>query len=157
MTDGRQDIATHAEPAWRDRANFLIFADLSGTGMPGRLEQLWARQLAGDSFELCCIPFFTYGLALGDVVQTTPHGERSYVDNRVTATSGRRVLRVWLAEADAEARAIIERYLDETKALNEWSSENLLAIDVVSHEFSVSLAELRERLAAHGAKLEWGE
>ena len=39
------EIATHGAPVWKERGNFLIFADLSLAGMPGRWEQLWARQL----------------------------------------------------------------------------------------------------------------
>src|SRR5690625_5461577 len=63
-------IAVHAHPAWRDKANFMIFADLSESGLSGRWEQLWSRQLSETEFQLCCIPFFTYGLALGDRVTT---------------------------------------------------------------------------------------
>jgi hypothetical protein len=59
-------IATHDYPAWRAQANYLIMADLSPWGLQDRWEQLWASQVAEDEFILCCIPFFTYGMALGD-------------------------------------------------------------------------------------------
>jgi hypothetical protein len=32
---------------------------------------VWTRTEDNVSFELCCIPFFKYGLSLGDVVRTT--------------------------------------------------------------------------------------
>jgi hypothetical protein len=42
-------------------------------GRPGgtkvTTEQLWARQVGDRHFELCCIPYFVYDLALGDVVE----------------------------------------------------------------------------------------
>jgi hypothetical protein len=31
---------------------------------------LWARQVGDRRFEICCIPFFLYDVALGDVVET---------------------------------------------------------------------------------------
>lgn len=48
------EIATHDAPAWQERANFIIFADLSSAGMPGRWEQLWARQLGEARDTLRC-------------------------------------------------------------------------------------------------------
>ncbi|MDH3753153.1 MAG: DUF4265 domain-containing protein [Acidimicrobiia bacterium] len=82
--------AIHEDPAWQDRANYILRVDLEPHGMPGRFEQLWARQLGQDRFELCCIPFFIYGAALGDVVATgeTPGGFE------VIEHSGRRCIRV---------------------------------------------------------------
>jgi len=50
----------HETPVWRERANFIIGAALDA---PGKWEQLWARQVGPNRFELCCIPFMTYGLA----------------------------------------------------------------------------------------------
>lgn len=35
-------------------------------------ETLWACQLGEDLYELCSIPFYAYGLNLGDVVQAVP-------------------------------------------------------------------------------------
>lgn len=48
-----------------------------------RSEQLFARQLGPHRFELCCIPFFTYVLSLGDIVET----DESYNVIRVAARS----------------------------------------------------------------------
>src|SRR5690625_2025607 len=87
-------IAVHAHPAWRDKANFMIFADLSESGLSGRWEQLWSRQLSETEFQLCCIPFFTYGLALGDRVTTGPAKDKKYVILSVTRKSGRLVYRI---------------------------------------------------------------
>jgi hypothetical protein len=64
-------IATHAEPTNRERSNYVVRLALAMDGMPGRYEQMWTRTADGVSHELCCIPFFTYGLSLGDVITVT--------------------------------------------------------------------------------------
>jgi|SRR5215472_3079330 len=64
-------IVTHTEPVGRDRTNFIVRLDLAPHGMPGYFEQVWARTEDQRLFELCCIPFFTYGQSLGDVLEVT--------------------------------------------------------------------------------------
>lgn len=113
--------AVHLEPAWRNRANFVIGAPLPE---PGRAEQLWARQISDDRFEICCIPFFLYDIALGDVVAT----DENHDVVRVVEPSGRYVFRVWFGESAQPPQAIAER-LTDLGALLEWSSANLLAVD----------------------------
>jgi hypothetical protein len=140
-------IATHERPAWKDRANFLVFADLSADELGGRWEQLWARQLGATEFELCCIPFFASGLALGDRFETVSKGNRSYVADRVTHRSGRQVVRMWLAAAPS-LRADAEEYLVRSNLLFEWSSTNLLAIDVPPNDESSIIAWVES--FAHG-------
>src|SRR5947209_2116831 len=78
-TPGRE--AVHSEPVWRDRSNFIIAAEVLGGG-DTRTEQLWARQVDEHRFEVCCIPFFVYDVALGDVVVTSPKGDRKYTSWR---------------------------------------------------------------------------
>lgn len=75
MSPTGERFSVHREPVWRDRANFVVNAPLPEEG---RYEQLWSRQLSDDCFEVCCIPFFLYDVALGDVVQTKPQAGRKY-------------------------------------------------------------------------------
>lgn len=113
--------AVHPAPAWRDRANFIIGAALQkdeGT------EQLWARQLDERRFEICCIPFFLYDMALGDTVETDEH----YQVIRVVEPSGRFVFRVWFGES-SYPRDEVAAELVALGALLECSSANLLAVD----------------------------
>jgi hypothetical protein len=49
-----RQIATHAEPARRDEANFIVRLDLTEHGMAGKYEQMWTRTEDQHSFELCC-------------------------------------------------------------------------------------------------------
>ncbi len=74
-----RQVVVHDTPAWRDRADFIIAAQLREADQPKRWEQLWAGQLGDAEFEVCCIPFFVYDLALGDVVATEPADEQEYV------------------------------------------------------------------------------
>lgn len=84
-----RQIATHADPARRDDANFIVRLDLTEHGMPGKYEQMWTRTQDQRAFELCCIPFFTYGHSIGDTLEvTTGTGQ-----HRVLAKSGHRTIR----------------------------------------------------------------
>src|SRR5215469_809008 len=58
-------IVAHDEPAARSRTNYILRLSLAAAGLPGRYEQVWTRTEDKVSFELCCIPFFTYDLSLG--------------------------------------------------------------------------------------------
>ena len=45
-------IATHDDPAWRDRTNFIVKLDLTDHYMPGSFEQCWTRTYDQRFFEL---------------------------------------------------------------------------------------------------------
>lgn len=122
-----EQFSTHAEPVWRDRADFIINAPLPE---PGRFEQLWVKKVGEEQFEICCIPFFLYDLALGDTVQTAPQGERQYVLSRVLSQSGRYVFRAFFERTQYRYRDSTVQALQELGALVEWSSPSLLAVDI---------------------------
>jgi Domain of unknown function (DUF4265) len=117
-------FSTHPEPVWKDRATFIINAELPE---PDRFEQLWTRQLSNNTFQVCCIPFFLYDVALGDVVETHPQGSRTYVLSRVVKPSGRYVFRVHFKNRALGGEVADE--LGRLGALLEWSSPSLLAVD----------------------------
>jgi hypothetical protein len=93
-------------------------------------EQLWARKTGELLFELCCIPFFVYGSALGDIVET----DEGYSLLRVAQPSGRQDFRVWFgnSKADQITRTAIADQLTGIRGLLEWSSPNLLAVDAAN-------------------------
>src|ERR1700738_4749295 len=93
------EFVVHQEPVWREQSNFIIHAELPEKDRPRRFEQLFARQLGQERFEICCIPFFVYNIALGDVVVTAPSGDRKYVVKGVVEPAGRYVFRVWFGES----------------------------------------------------------
>jgi hypothetical protein len=144
MTDATEFVV-HQDPVWRDRSNFIISVELPERDRPRRLEQLFARQLREDRFEVCCIPFFVFDIALGDVVVTSPRSDRQYVVEKVTEPSGRYVFRVWLGDS-FQPRDEIAGELKAFGSLLEWSSRNLLAIDAVDQEHAQLVADfLAER------------
>lgn len=147
-------FSTHSEPVWKDRANFIVNAELPE---PDRLEQLWTRQLSDNTFEVCCIPFFLYDVALGDVVETQPRGSRTYVLSKVVKPSGRYVFRVHFKN-----RAIGRSVADELAQLGtllEWSSPSLLAVDAADDAHAQTVAnylhqgEREDRLLYETGKL----
>jgi Domain of unknown function (DUF4265) len=135
-----EEFVVHEAPVWRARANFIVNAELRESDRPKRFEQLWTRQFGDDEFEVCCIPFFLYDVALGDVVQTSAEGELRYVVERVIKPSGRYVFRVWFGES-FHPREEIAKELGELGALLEWSSANLLAVDVEDDERAQGVAD----------------
>lgn len=139
-TRPEREFVVHQDPIWRERANFIIHAELPEKDRPQRFEQLWARQLDDDRFELCCIPFLVFNLALGDVVITSPKGDRQYVMKKVVEPSGRYVFRVWLGQSPLP-RDEIAHELGALGSLIEWSSPNLLAVDAADSEHAQLVAD----------------
>ena len=144
MTDA-EEFVVHQGPVWRERSNFIINAELPKKDRPRRFEQLYARKIDEGRFEVCCIPFFLYDIALGDIVTTSMKGERKYVVNGVAEASGRYVFRVWFGESFNPRDEIAEE-IRALGSLIEWSSSNLLALDAVDHEHAQLVADfLHER------------
>ena len=141
--------AVHEAPVWRDQADFVIGAPLPEEG---RAEQLWARQVGDQRFEICCIPFFLYDVALGDVVETNS----GYDVGRVVQSSGRYVFRVWFGSSAHPRQEIADR-LAERGALLEWSSAHLLAVDAADEAHAQEIADyLAEQQGAHRLTFETG-
>jgi len=76
MADDKEpkNIAVHSTPAQLRRANYILQVDLAVHGLPGRYEQLWCSTVASGGYRLCCVPFFTYGMALGDILEANRDG-----------------------------------------------------------------------------------
>jgi hypothetical protein len=145
MTRAQQEFVVHQDPIWRERANFIINAELAEKDRPRRFEQLWTRQLGDDRFEVCCIPFFVFDVALGDVVATSPRDGRKYVLEKVVKPSGRYVFRVWFGQS-LQHRDEVAGELEALGLLSEWSSRNLLAVDAADGEHARLVADfLMER------------
>jgi hypothetical protein len=145
VSEPEKGFIVHREPIWRDRADFIINAELAEADRPHRFEQLWARRLQDETFEICCIPFFLFDIALGDVVKTTSKGDRRYVLEKVVKPSGRYVFRVWFGDSFHPRDEIAEE-LEAMGALIEWSSPNLLAVDAADEQHAKRLADfLAER------------
>jgi hypothetical protein len=135
-----KEFVVHQEPVWRDRSNFIINAELQKKDLPRRFEQLFARRVGEDRFEVCCIPFFLYDIALGDIVTTVPKEGRKFVVDKVVEPSGRYVFRVWFGES-FQPRDEFAQALRSLGSIVEWSSRNLLAVDAVDGEQAQLVAD----------------
>lgn len=127
--------ATHAEAVWRERSNFVIATAIESANTDITTEQLWARKIDEAHFELCCVPFFAYDIALGDVVET----DSQYMVKRVVHRSGRFVFRVWFGDSFQPRREVADQ-LEALGALLEWSSPNLLAVDAADEKLARTLS-----------------
>lgn len=115
MSSSSPLVATHQDPVWRERSNFIFGANLAEEN---RWEQLWGRQVGNLQFEICCVPFFVYGMALGDVVET----DDDYMSIGVVKASNRAVFRVWFG-GSSYPKDEIETRVRELDGLVEWSSK----------------------------------
>ncbi|MFE8017401.1 DUF4265 domain-containing protein [Streptomyces antibioticus] len=70
----------------------MAHADLAPFGLDGQKEQLWLEPVGDGVYSVACIPFRTYGLALGARVRLSENDEVSEVVER----SSHRVLRILL-------------------------------------------------------------
>jgi hypothetical protein len=143
-------IAVHMSPIWRHKADFIIRAHLDGTGSDDEWEQLWARRVDQNLFEICCIPFFVYDIALGDVVSTTAIKEVQFAVEEVVNPSGHYTFRVWFKEANPQKlRVEIIESLNRMECGIEWSSTHLLAIDTPTDVSAQAAADyLRDKQAS---------
>ncbi len=158
---GYSDTVVHEAPAWREKADFLLVAWIGETGKGEtsrwRWEQVWARKVAQDRYEVCCIPFFVYDLALGDEVATGRREDRDLAVERVVTPSGHSTFRVWFR--DPALRGGLAGEIRDLGCLTEWRSltSSLLAVDAPSAAHAQRLADLlAARKAAGGIQYEAG-
>lgn len=127
------DIATHGEPVWRGRTNFIARIELSSHDMPGRYEQLWTRTEDHQSFELCCIPFFPYGMSLGDILRI----DRDSGSHKVISKGGHRTIRFAFGDdrtAHEEHEALHGAIVGDIGCLMEFHSPHYGAIDLLDSQ-----------------------
>ena len=127
-------VATHSAPTLREEADFLIQVDLSVNGMAGRYEQLWTKKLGSDRFLICCLPFFTYGIALRDIVVAVLDEREQYMFQHVAKKSGHRLLR--FAFQSKETAVSIHKQLHQALlaagCAQEWNGSGYCAVDIGS-------------------------
>ncbi|PZR51803.1 hypothetical protein DNL40_14350 [Xylanimonas oleitrophica] len=139
---------------WRDRSNFIIAIDVDPADTNVTTEQLWARKVDDRHFELCCIPFFAYDLALGDVVEV----DADYMVRRVSTASGRYVFRVYFERGNFGNRDSTVEELEALGAQVEWSSPSLLAVDARDQKHAQQVADyLHEQEKAQRLMYETGK
>jgi hypothetical protein len=96
--------------------------------MPGRFEQFWTRRVSNTVFEIACIPFFTYGISLGDKVRINEDG----VIEQVVEKSGHKTMRVAVVNKSNQdhIHKALHEWVANTGLLYEWYAPGYLAVDV---------------------------
>lgn len=156
MTPDDVVYVTHDEPVWRPRQSYMAMVDLAVFDLAGQREQLWLKSIGSDEYELCCIPFCAYGLALGDVVSIDSHGHVTSVLRK----SGRRVLRLLLQASPAASAHLSEitSRLRMDGLLFEVRGNRHIAIDFPAEDVQWSAGSVVQELVQRGdAFSEWAD
>ncbi|MDQ0028773.1 DUF4265 domain-containing protein [Arthrobacter bambusae] len=126
----------------------MLHVAVDDVGGSDTFEQLWTKRVGDDHFELCCIPFFAYDMALGDVVRA--EAATGYVIQSVVQRSGNGVVRVAVKRPE-DVNTVHPRLHDllgRLEYLCEWFAPGYVAISLEparSHEeLFTALAELGE-------------
>jgi hypothetical protein len=137
---------THYHPVWP--SDTVILADLSPYGMPGRFEQFWATRTANGSFRISCIPFFTYGIALGDTVEC----DRELTIQKIVKKDHHKTLRVALADKQdgKHLHEVLHKWADETNLSYEWYADGYLAVDLPPNSDAQLNMSLLDKLSDKG-------
>lgn len=106
--------------------------DLTPFGFPSHMEQIWLRPLGDKKYEVCCLPFRVYGLALGDVVTLDPEARNV---NGIVQHSGNRVFRIFFPSSIPlngflSAKKDVISAICDTGLQAEWSGERHVAINI---------------------------
>jgi hypothetical protein len=154
---GDHKTITHEFPVWRETSDFILAKRLNESDVPEKWkwEQIWARQILDNVFEICCIPFFSYGLALGDWVNTKPLDERKYVINDIVEKKGHTTYRVWF-----QSKAEWNSTIDEIQTLGclvevRWEKSGLIAIDAPNSTIREKLENFLRNLEETTLDIEW--
>ncbi|MEW1648629.1 DUF4265 domain-containing protein [Streptomyces sp. NPDC091219] len=149
----------HEDPVGRAESNYIVQADLTPFGLDGQIEQLWLQPEDNGTYKVACIPFMTYGLALGERVRLSPAARVV----EVAQASGHRVLRTLLRPSTDAARlgrsiSLIKNSIKESGLLSEWHGEHFVAIDVPpGTDMSPLSALLQREVHEAGAFWEWAD
>jgi hypothetical protein len=115
----------------------MLRAVVDDVGGGDSFEQLWTKRVGDDRFELCCIPFFAYDMALGDIVRA--EAATGYVIQSVAQRSGNGVVRVAVKRIE-DVNAVhphLHDLLSRLAYLCEWFSPGYVAVSLEpgrSHE-----------------------
>lgn len=135
----------HPSPVWRDLSNYILQLLVDAEACPDEFEQVWTALQEDGSHVLCCIPFFLYGLSLGDQFEKLPSGSF-----RILSSSGRITIRVWMADATPLEKANLVKQCQECGCLIERSSENLIALDCENADRANAVQILLGKYASEG-------
>ena len=146
------DAATAPEPnnrhpgaQWLGMADVAIYVDLTEHELEGSWEQVPCKMIDEDRFQVCCIPFFTYNLALGDIVTAGAAGDNFPTFQKVIERSGYWTIRVSFVDTDPDLRpAVLSdtiQWLTGKGCAFEWESHEYVAVNVLTEQLTDEIAE----------------
>ncbi|WP_412520606.1 DUF4265 domain-containing protein [Actinomadura madurae] len=122
----------HEEPVIRPDQAHIAVVDLEPFGFPRQMEQIWLRPLSDRNYEVCCLPFRVYGLAMGDVVSLD---EEARSVNKIIRHSGNRVFRIFFPSSPSlkdflSAKDSVISAIRDADLQAEWSGDRHVAINI---------------------------
>lgn len=120
----------HQSGVWEHKVDFIVHADGVYNDEPVR-EQLGARAVNETQVELCCLPFYLYGYALGDILRVSVP---DCIVQEVVQKSGRFIFRIMFWSEPERAVQIADHCKSEFGALFEWHSPQFCAVDIATSE-----------------------
>lgn len=151
-------FVVHEQPVGRASTNYIARADLAPFGLDGQIEQLWLKAVNDGSYEVACIPFSTYGIALGDIVLLND----DYVSEVVTNSRHRTLRLLFTADLPPahlqKAAAQVKAEIIAADLLSEWNGARFVAVDVPPNvEPSGLFAVMEAAVNAGHAFWEWAD
>jgi hypothetical protein len=135
----RRIYRQHADPAWKGRANFIIQAKVDDSDEQEIWEELFCRRIDETRLQVCCIPFFLRGVALGDEVEMRSESG-SFVFSKVLVPAGHETYQIWFGEnPEKSVRMGADSRVQEIGGLVEYFSRRLIAVDAYPEAIAKSL------------------
>jgi hypothetical protein len=122
----------HDEPAVRPDPAYIAMVDLAPFGFRDQMEQIWLCPLGGGRYEVCCLPFRVYGLAMGDIVSLDAQARNV---TEIVQRSGNRLFRIFFppsipADRFLAAKERVVFVIQEAGLKVEWSGDRHVAINI---------------------------
>ena len=145
----------HLRPAWAEKADCVLQMRIeTGNAQldnPPRYEEIYARDLGEGFFQVCCVPFFLYDLALGDVVKVGAQNGAQIVEG-VAQESGQHTFRAYFGRTfmPAARDVLIDELSIMAGVVVEWYSEDLLGLSAENDAVANDLARWLETAMSRG-------
>lgn len=144
-TSNSEFIATHVHPAWKGKADYIFRCRIESKNDRDEWEQMWGKVIVEHTYMVCCIPFFIYGLSLGDVVKVNEDG-----DFEILEKSSQNTIRIWIDNAEIATKSdIISKVLNFCDNA-EMHSDILFAFSVCNERYAAMISLLNEEAMQSG-------
>ncbi|MEX5636182.1 DUF4265 domain-containing protein [Parafrankia sp. FMc2] len=142
--DPQPSFIIHDRPVVRPDPAYIATVDLAPFGFYGQMEQIWLHPREGERYEVCCLPFRVYGLAMGDIVLLDANA-RTVVS--IAEFSGNRSLRIFIpyavpAERFHAAREAVLFAVHDANLMSEWSGERHVAVNISPKQSMAGILEV---------------